>query len=195
MYRLSLPLAGSSKNSNVLVYNHQDEDKFGIGAWTEYTNYPATGWANLNNSAYFSTYTGSVYKQRNAGDATDYRDDADAVDNMVILLRAEDFGVSGTRKDVPYVTTHLQMKYSGTSGTTVKVAYDLQTPFESAGSLDFTAGADKKVVFAKASVPRRKMNYIQVKYENNTKDELVILAGIDYTVNGLTYKGVTEVDN
>jgi len=192
-YKLSVPLVGNEKNSNVLVYNHQNEDEGPFGAWTEYTNHPATGWANLGANAYFATSTGSVFKVRNEGDSTDYRDDGEAVAEMVMLLRAEDFGTSGVRKVVPYVTSHFQLKDSSTTNTGIYVAYDLQSPFESAGTLNFVKGADTKVVFAEASMPRRKSNYMQIKYVNSTKDEGVILAGIDYTVSGLSHLGTQQV--
>jgi hypothetical protein len=193
-YKISLPLAGASKNSVVLSYNYQNEEEKGtLGAWTEFTNHPATGWSNLGSEAYFSTSTGSVYKIRSVGDSTDYRDDGDAVAEMVILLRAEDFGQAGIRKSVPYVTTHMQMKDSSNTGTQVSVSYDLQTTFESAGTLDFVQTATSKLIFARASMPRHKANYLQIKYTNSTIDEAVILAGVDYTVSGLSYLGVTEV--
>lgn len=193
-YKISLPSIGETKNSKVLVYNTQNEEEEGkIGAWTEYTNHPATGWANLGSDAYFGTSTGSVYSIRNVGNATDYRDDGDAVAEMVMLMRAEDFGTSGIRKTVPYVTTHMQIKDSSNTGTTIHVAYDLQTAFESAGTLNFVQTANTKVMFAEASMPRHKSNYIQIKYTNATKDVAVILAGIDYTVSGLSHLGVEEI--
>jgi hypothetical protein len=175
------------------VYNHQNEDEGAFGSWTEFTNHPATGWANLGAESYFATSTGSVFKIRNAGDASDYRDDGEAVADMTILLRAEDFGSAGIRKVVPYVTSHFQLKDSSTTNTAVYVAYDLQSPFESAGTLNFVKTADTKVVFAEASMPRRKSNYLQIKYVNSTKDEGVILAGVDYTVSGLSHLGTTQV--
>jgi hypothetical protein len=193
-YKLSVPLVGSLKNSNVLVYNHQREEENGLGAWTEYTNHPATGWANLGNNAYFASSTGSVFSIRNQDNATDFRDDADAVAETVILLRANDFGAAGIRKSVAYVTSHFEMRYSDNVDTAIQIAYDLQTAFEDAGEFDFIKSANTKVKFAQASVPRRKSNYIQVKYTNSTKDESVILAGVDYTVSGLSYLGVNEIN-
>lgn len=194
-YKLSVPLVGSLKNSNVLVYNHQREEENGLGAWTEYTNHPVTGWANLGNNAYFASSTGSVFSIRNQDNATDFRDDAAAVAETVILLRANDFGAAGIRKSVSYITSHFEMRYSDNIDTTIQIAYDLQTAFESAGEFDFIKGANTKVKFAQASVPRRKSNYIQVKYTNSTKDESVILAGVDYTVSGLSYLGVNEISS
>jgi len=195
VYKLSIPLVGELKNSNVLVYNHQSEENGVLGAWTEYTNHPATGWANLGNDAFFATSTGSVFSIRNQDDATDFRDDGEAVAEMTMLLRANDFGAAGIRKNVAYITTHFEMRYSDNIDTAIRVAYDLQTAFESAGEFDFIKGPNTKVKFAQASVPRRKSNYIQVKYSNSTKDESVILAGVDYTVSGLSYLGVNEISS
>lgn len=192
-YKLSVPMNGSTLNNNVLVYNHQQEDEYGMGAWTEYTNHQASGWANQGRDSFFGTTTGSVFKVRNTDTASDFRDDGEAVAEMTIILRAEDFGNAGIRKSIPYVTTHFDMRYTSSIDTDVTVAYDLQTSFEAAGTLDFVKTANTKIKFARASLPRRKSNYLQVKYTNSTKDEAVILAGVDYTVAGLSYLGTTEV--
>jgi hypothetical protein len=193
-YKLSAPVNDDTVNSRVLVYDYQREGKNQeYGAWTEFTNHAATGWANLENDAFFATSTGEVFRLRNAGDETDFRDDADAVDTMTIILRAEDFDISGERKVMSAVNSHFEMRFSDNVGTTLSVAYDLQSAFEDVVTFNFTDADNIKVKFAEASLPRRKSVYFQMKYTNNTKDESVILAGVDYSVAKLSHKGVKQV--
>lgn len=192
-YKLSYTIEGNTTNSNVFVYDHQREGKDQeMGAWTIYTNHPTTGWANLGNNSFFATTNGQVYKIRNNNDKTDYRDDAEAVDTMQILLRADDFGISGERKLLRYVTTHFEMRSSDNTDTILSISYDLQTGFVEAEDFEFTDNSNTKVKFAQSSVPRKKAVYFQLKYTNDKKDESVILAGVDYTVTKLSYDGVNQ---
>lgn len=195
-YRISVPTGTDTSNDTVLVYDHQREGKNQqYGAWSEFTNFPATGWANLNDDAFFASSTGQVFRLRNLGDSTDYRDDADAVDTMVILLRADDFGSSGERKLIMSSTSHFEMRHSDNTGTILSVAYDLQSAFEQSADFEFTDSTNVKVKFAKTSFPRRKTVYIQMKYTNGTKDESVILSGIDFNVAKLNTRGVPQAGN
>jgi hypothetical protein len=195
-YKLSVPVGSTqTTNNQVLVYDHQREQAEGAteeGAWSRFTNHPATGWANLGNAAFFSTTTGQVFQVRNAGDLTDYRDDADAVDEMVIVLRANDFGAPGARKIVQSIVSHFQLRNSSMAGTTLLISPDLDGEFTSAGSFSLTKGANNKVETVKSSLPRRRLTYIQIKYTNSTKDEDVILTGVDYHAALLNVKGIPE---
>jgi hypothetical protein len=192
-YKLSYTLNSNAVNSNVFVYDYQREGKEQeMGAWSTFTNHPATGWANLGNNSFFATTNGQVYKIRNNNDETDYRDDADAVDTMQILLRADDFGLGGERKLLRYVTTHFEMRTSDNTGTILSIAYDLQSDFEQSEDFEFTDNSTTKVKFGQSSLPRKKAVYFQLKYVNDQKDEAVILAGVDYTVAKLSTNGVKQ---
>ena len=193
-YKLSVPFgAGQTTNNRVFVYDHQRElggDRF--GAWTQFTNHNATGWANLGNDAFFATTNGQVFSVRRAGDATDYRDDAAAVDTMTIIMKAEDFATAGARKVINSVTSHFHVRNSSMLGTELLSSTDLDGDFDSAGMFTFTKSGNDKVKTARAALPKRKMVYIQLKFTNSTKDEDVVLSGIDFRVALVSDKGVIE---
>jgi hypothetical protein len=192
-YKLSYTIEGADTNSNVFVYDYQREGRDQeLGSWTTFTNHPVTGWANLGNNSFFATTNGQVYKIRNNNDKTDFRDDADAVDTMQIVLRADDFGISGERKLLRYVVSHFEMRTSDNTDTILSISYDLQTEFIEAEDFDFIDGINTKVKFAQSSMPRKKAVYFQLKYTNDSKDEAVVLAGVDYTVTKLSYDGVNQ---
>jgi hypothetical protein len=192
-YKLSVPVDSDTRNSQVLVYDHLRENGDGQpGAWTRFTNHPTTGWANLESDAFFGTTNGQVFRVRTAGDSSDYRDDAAAVDQMVILLRANAFGAPGSRKIVSNIINHFQLRTTSMVGTELQISTDLDGSFESAGTFNLTKGATNKLESVKSSLPRRRLNYIQLRYTNSTKDEDVILAGVEYTAALLNAKGINE---
>jgi len=193
-YKLSVPYGDSqATNNQVFVYDHQREGRDQeFGAWTRYTNHNSTGWANLASDAFFSTTDGQVYKIRNAGDSTDYRDDASAVAEAVILLRADDFGVSGARKIISNIVSHFQMRRSSMTGTSVLTSPDLDGTFASADSFNITRDGVAKVETVSLTPPRRRLIYLQTKYTNSTKDEDLTLAGVDYNVALLREAGIPE---
>jgi hypothetical protein len=193
-YKLSVPFGASQETNNrVFVYDHQREGRDQeFGAWTQYTNHSATGWANLGNDSFFATTDGQVFKIRNAGDASDYRDDASAVDQMVILLRGEDYGVPGARKTTARVVSHFQLRKTSMTGTAITTSVDLNGTFTATDSLTVTKDATKKIQTVSTSPKDRRSIYMQVKYTNSTKDEDVILAGVDYDVALLKTAGVPQ---
>jgi hypothetical protein len=195
-YKLSVPIGSSqTRNNQVLVYDHQREQAQSAveeGAWSRFTNHPATGWANLASDAFFSTTNGQIFRIRNAGDSTDYRDDAAAVDQMIILLKANAFGTPGSRKVVSNIVSHFQLRNSSITGTELLVSPDLDGVFASAGTFTLTKGSNNKVETVKSSLPRRRLTYIQLKYTNATKDEDVVLTGVDYQAALLNVKGIPE---
>jgi hypothetical protein len=193
-YKLSVPFGDSqATNNRVFVYDHQREEGIdGFGAWSQYTNHNTTGWANLNNDAFFATTNGQVFSVRRAGDSTDYRDDADAVDTMNITLAAQDFDNPGARKVINSVTSHFHVRNSSMIGTTMSSSVELDGDFTSAGTFTFTKSGNDKVKTARSSLPVRKSVYTQLKYINNTKDEDVVLSGVDFRVALLSDKGIQE---
>ena len=192
-YKLSVPVGSTqSVNNQVYVYDHQREGKGQeFGAWSRFTNHSATGWANQGNDAFFGTTDGQVMSIRRTGNLTDYRDDADAI-SMIAILRAEDFGMPGARKIIGAVTSHFQLRRSDMDGTTMLSSADLDGSFTSAGTFTFTKGDTIKLGNAVSNLPRRRLSYLQLKYTNSTKDEDVILAGIDFSVALLNEKGVPQ---
>lgn len=193
-YKLSVPVGeGQDRNNQVLVYDYRREGQDGrFGAWTRFTNHNATGWANLAKDAFFATDDGQVFRIRSSDTADDFRDDADAVADMEILLRANHFGAPGTRKVVRNVVSHFHLRHSSMEGTEIEMSQNLDGSFESAGTMNLVKGATNKVEPVRSSLPNRKMTYIQLRYTNSTKDESVILAGVDYHAALLNYKGVKE---
>lgn len=203
-YKLSIPVGnGQRTNNEVLVYDHQREDFDGrtvmaqdYGAWTLYTNHNATGWANLSRDAIFGTTDGQVFKIRNAGDLTDFRDDANAVDTMVMELRPEDFGVSGIRKTVSNITSSFQLRRSDMKGTKLEIIPDNSGTTYDAGTFTLTKrDVEDEVVTVKSALPVRKMVYTTLRYTNSIKDEDVVLAGVDFRVAGLGAEGVKQKED
>lgn len=191
-YKLSVPVGSANDNSEVLVYDHEREGRGQeLGAWTTYDNHPATGWANLGRDAFFCTTDGQVFSVRRANDSSDYRDDASAI-SMTILGRAMDFGAQGIRKIIGSVISHFQLRRSGMDGTSIAASEDLDGTFTDTGNFNFTKDSNVKVVSASSSLARRRMQYLQLKYTNSTKDEDVVLSGIDYEVAGLSDLGIPE---
>lgn len=192
-YKLSVPFGASqATNNRVFVYDHQRETQAEFGAWAQYTNHNATGWANMANDEFFATTDGQVFKTRRAGDSSDYRDDADAVDTMVVLMRAEDFDNAGARKVIGNVTTQFHMRKSSISGVELLSDADLEGDFASSGTFTLTRDANDKVKTVRSTLPTKKMVYVQLKYTDSTKDEDVIISGVSYRVALLTSKGVLE---
>ena len=191
-YRLSVPVDDSDENSMVLVYDHtRESQEQEFGAWTRYTNHPATGWANLDDDAYFATSTGQVFKVRRANDSSDYRDDASAI-TMSVTLKAMDFGLPGARKACRNAVVHMRMDKTNVTGTTVSAAVDLGTTFASCGTVSATTLGTKKVETFRVSLPTPRFTFLQMKLENAVKDENFVLAGVDFLVAALGKAGVKE---
>lgn len=200
-YKLSVPIGSeSSANSEVYVYDHTREVEQGReGAWSRYDSHPATGWANLDRDAYFSSTAGKVFSLRRAGDVTDYRDDDQPI-NFVAELRANDFGDASIRKVVSKVTTHLRAA-EFTQGTRLATAVNMSQEYdendylitERDDTLDgLSDRANQYVVTLQSSVDRKKGTHFQVRYTNSELDEPVEIAGVDYRVGGLGEEGVLQ---
>ncbi len=199
-YKLSVPRNLETVNSEVMVYNHTREYRGkGFGSWTIYDNHPATGWANLQTDAFFGSALGRVFRLRNEGSETDYRDGAAAY-TMSATMRAMDFGDSARRKSISKVFVQFRVADDQTE-TTFSSAPDLGNDFTEMDS--FTVSKDvptdglsdeqgRKVKTIGFSPDRRKLVYFQLKLENTTKDEIVEIAGIDIRVAGLTDEGITQ---
>ena len=194
-YKLSVATPSTQETNNeLLVYEYQLEDVNGLeyAPWVQATNYPATGWANLDNNEFFCTINGKVYKTRNVGDSSDYRDDGAAVAEEEILLKAESFGALGDRKSVTGLIHHFHLPITSLSGTTIAVAENLDSAFTDLASFTITRDSNTKVKTVRSSVPKHKLTHIQVRYRNSTINVDQVLAGTDYNVALLTNKGIPE---
>lgn len=200
-YKLSVPLLTEEKNSTVFVYDHTREyEQQGMGSWTQYDSHPATGWANLENDAFFSTHNGQVFRLRNANDNSDFRDDASAV-VQDILLPATAFGDSGVRKVIRSIIAHFRST-ANTSGTVLSTAYDLTEDFQDADTFSILQERDAgtglgdspvyKIRSIAFSLDKRKLLYVQIRIVNDAIDENMELTGIDYKVAGMDAAGIVE---
>lgn len=212
-YRISVPIDGSTVNNAVFVYDYtRESDAGGItpagratglsaGAWTRFDNFPATCWATTTDRSYFGTTDGQVFTLRQEDDKTDYRDDADAVSEMVFRYKPTDFGETGSRKVVGWVITDFAAA-SDMTGTTLETAIDLTENFKQASDFEVELGNpldmlsdenEKRIQAVRSSPVDRRCRYIQLQYRNSTKDEPVTISGITYIVAGLPVKyGITQ---
>lgn len=199
-YKLSLPFNDETENSHVAVYNHTREGTMSEqGSWTTYQNHNVTGWSNLLDNAYFCTTNGQVFKLRNAGDETDYRDDADSI-NWEAILRAWDFGDSAIRKVFGFVITHYRTLINVDSAQ-LNAAADLKEEFEPTDAFiieknprltNFSDIVDKKVVSIRSSVKTRVGNYLQLQYKGQCYDLPVEISGVEVRLTGRSSKGIIE---
>jgi hypothetical protein len=186
-YKLSVPV-GQDNNNQVFVFDYTQEDK---GSWVRHDNHPATGWANLGTKdSLFSTTNGQVYKIRSANDATDYRDDAAAI-NMEIITRGEDFDLPGVRKAVSGVHIEFHNDSGALSNVEVSTSANMEATFTPCDTLDLESST-RQVEGFWFSVAKRKLERIQTKIACSTKDAPVVVAGISYRVAALDDKGARE---
>jgi len=199
-YLLALPVDSDTTNSECYVYDHTREGRDQqLGAWTRFDNHDVTAFTNLDRDLYLGKTDGGVYSYRRAGDNSDYRDDASAIDAQ-ILYKACSFGDEARRKVCAGIISHWR-SIPETTGTTLEVAIDLENSFDSGGSVEVelttaeTGVGDSfnsKVETLRSAVPKRRFNYIQPKFSNATLDEPIELAGVDFVVAGLNEKGIKE---
>jgi hypothetical protein len=194
--KVSVPVDGETYPTEVWVYDYEREGKGQeFGAWTRYTDMPAVGWANLDAEAYWASTEGDVFLVRQRGDASDYRDEADAVAEAVITLRAEDFGVPGTRKVHQSVITEVELPDTDLTDLTVQTAMNLARTFETEGSPVSLASDDFQQRTFRTSLGQRRGNRISVRYRHQTKDEALNLTGVTFVVAPLSAKLLPEQAN
>lgn len=201
-YKVSVPITstqsanGYIENSQVFVYNHTGEAQDGAGSWGRYDNHPATGWANLASNAFFGSTLGRIFKLRNTGLISDYRDDNEGV-AFSLETRPNDFGNSGIRKILDRVIVHYRVGATNT-GTTLNYSVDLEeeysetTPItirKTAANTGIDDSVQKAVGTISHSVGRRRGTYFGVQILNSTIDENLEIAGVDFKIGGLSNKG------
>jgi hypothetical protein len=188
-YKLSLPTGDDTTNSQVAVYDYDPEDRGEPGGWVRYTNFNATGWCNLASQSFWASDDGNVFLARDRGEASDYRDDGDAVAEASVTLKAEDFGLPGIRKVIQNFVTFLDTTSSSTEDLKVYSATDLNSSFTLQDTVSKLQG---EVMYFRSAVSTRRGNYFQVKYTHQKKDQKFTLSGITYTVGQLSYKLTRE---
>jgi hypothetical protein len=200
-YKLSVPLVSDTANSTVLVYDHTQEydTQNNLGGWTKFTNHPATGWANLDDQAFFSSTKGKVFVLRQAGDDTDYRDEASPI-TAEITFRALNFGDSAVRKYLAQIMLHLRTPVDS-SGTKFYISTELKDNFHELDDFvikveDTTNGISdtgkSKIGSIKFNTSRSKFVYLQNKIINDSIDEGLEVTLIEYRIAGLPATGLTD---
>lgn len=204
-YKLSVPFAANVTStdylepSEVFVYNHTNEDEGKLGAWCRYDNHPSIGWANLADDAFFASTSGRVFILRNTGLEQDFRDDSSPI-NMVLETRPNDFGNSGIRKVIDAIIVHYRIG-ADSVGTQLGYSIDLEEEYSTAtpailrrnSTVDGTSDTVKhRIIPIVHSTSRRRGVYFSVQLSNNTIDESIEIAGIDYKVGGLSEKGILQ---
>lgn len=201
MYKLSVPLVGETACSDVYVYNHTNEDEgtARVGAWSRYDNHPATGWANLDVDAFYSSTQGRVLSLRRGGSTDDYRDSSDPI-HFTLDTRATDAGNAGIRKILDSMVVYYRFKATE-EGTSVSYSVDMDqeyqttTPFVLSKISTATGTSDtvqKDVTGILHNTQRRRGTHFQVRVENSTIDENLELVGVELRVAGLSERGILQ---
>lgn len=204
-YKLSVPLVGEEANSQVYVYNHTGEvigssvSAAKEGAWSRYDNHNATGWANLDTEAFWSSTQGRVLSLRNTGTRTDYRDSSEAI-RFLLDTRAISGGDEGIRKILDALVVYYRILDSET-GTSVSFSIDtsqeflstsrftLRKPGTSDGISD-TPGSD--IIGILHNTSRRRGTHFQIRIENSSLDENLEITGISLRIAGLNERGIKQ---
>lgn len=164
--------------------------------------HPVTGWVNQTVDAYFSTTAGEVFKVRNTGEDSDFRDDNQPI-SWKILLRAMDFGDASIRKIFSTVISHfrtiktnknIQLKAAvNLSKNLVKTdsfTVDKPTPNTLLSDIEGV-----KVTSIRSSLPERTGLLLQLEYSGQELDTPMELAGVDLRISGRNTKGTLQAKN
>jgi len=114
------------------------------GGWTINTNMPANMWLHFDESMYFGSTDGNVYRIRSEYAATRYRDDESAI-SYSIDTRFYDFGAPSNYKFVRETVAQLDTKYD--NSLTVSSAWNFRSTYEEIGAftLDVSALASDEI--------------------------------------------------
>ena len=185
----------SHSGSQALVFDHTREAMGGQGSWTSYDSIPATWWANSANKSYFSSTQGAVYKRRDSGEATDYRDDESPI-VATGLYKAMNFGASGVRKLLGGIIVSYRVT-ARMLGTIISTAADHLDNFSSLDqfeALDPVDALTNEELTALSDVTRqrnisvnytpvfRRAQWAQLKIENSSLDEPVEVTELEFEV-------------
>lgn len=207
-YKLSVPVQDAAENSDVLVYEHTRESRGQIGAWTRYTNHPATGWCNLFDQEFFATSQGRVCVLKDSRTKLDFSDRGEPIE-AEITFRSSDFGIPNTRKRLLHLSLHFRNPQEegvnvSQESTEVSIAADLTEDFQDcnkyvgAGLFTKTNLSDAGLLKGETirfSVPTTKAVRFQPKVSNSGLYETLQISGITYRVAGMTTKGTKEAED
>lgn len=198
-YKLSVPLVGDTRASEVFVYDHTNEVENGVGAWTRYDSHPSTGWCNLNQDAFFSSSTGRMFVIRRMGNEVDYQDDHSAIDCR-LQLRANDFGQSGYRKVIDEITINYRTAVPANAavGTAVDTEQEytpvtgavIVTPGTNINGMSDAVGRD--VLTVAHTTSRRKGVSMSVQIESSQRLETIEISTVEFRVSTLGPGGVLQ---
>lgn len=187
-YKLSTVIAGSSYPSNVLVYDHTREQSGQPGSWTEYTNHAATGWTNQSSDSFFGNQSGQVFKIRNSGTMTDYRDDASPVAEQQLVTGGIHYGLPGNRK----TTSGFTLQYQNDAALTdinIFTEQSLSGTFNASTQVNISASNDS----VRYSLVERKGTFLRVKLtKSGTLDEQLQLSRMTFHVKDIGEAGTKE---
>jgi hypothetical protein len=182
-YKLSIP-TDTVRNNSVVVFNYISAATLG-GGWTTYDNFAASGWAQTTEGTYFSSYHGRIFRLRDTGSDTDYRDDNAAI-TASFTYAPQSFGDTGSRAVLNRVITHVDGTVTALEPS---IATDLSTTFQSVDTINIDSGGGES---GASSLPVRHALYFQMAYSHSTIDEPLKLGGIDWKVSGLDELGITQ---
>jgi hypothetical protein len=189
-YILSTPVNSGTVNSHALVHDFSLAEQGGgkLGAWTTWSNFPSTYWAQKEGLLHFASTAGDVFRIRNRNEAQDYRDEDQAIDGQELLLPAEHFDVPGIRKRLRYITTHWELPLTDLTDIVLKEATNKSDTLTETGTFSLEKEDTKNNYTIRTSLFQKKAQYFQIQVTLGTKDEKAVFTGISYEVDGLSYK-------
>lgn len=198
----SFAALGESINAHVASYDHTRENGDDDGAWSEYSNVPASGWANVGTDCIFGTFEGQVYRLRSTGNVSDYRDDRDAVgaeDGAVGIYKALDFGTGAARKLIKAFMVQFRVT-SSVSTTLVSTGVDLRQSFAACDPFTVSDPVETGVTgltgtpvqTRRFSAPDRKGQFFQVRLVNTGKDEPLEIVQFDFVTEQMSEAGIRQ---
>lgn len=190
-YKLSVVTSGNNYPSNVLTYDHTREEAGQPGAWGEYTNHAATGWANQSKNAFFGSQTGTVMQIRNTGELSDYRDDDQPIATQSVITGGIHYGLPGNRK----TTNAVSIQYQNSSTLTdvsMSTEQSLSGTFRSSQQVDI---ANEHQII-RYSLAERKGTFLRVNVaKSGTKDEKMQISKITFHTRDIGTSGIREAKN
>ena len=199
-YKLSYPIRGDADNSRVAVYDSAREESDEAGSWTTYDNHPALGWCNQKANSFFASTLGRVYKVRNRGEASDYRDDDQGIP-LSFTFGATDFGMPDERKITESVTVQFQNEFGAVSNVKVLTEQSISGIFNESGnvtvpddlSLKKSGDEKKQNTTMRFSLPQRKGTHVRTRItKDGVKDEGFQISALTYGVRTTGSDGVPQ---
>jgi len=176
-YKFGVPTASSSTNDEVVVYNFESMSKQAEGSWTLYDGIEIASAKQTSTHVWTGNYRGRIFQNRNAGDATDYRDDDSAIEST-FTYAPQSFGDIGRSKNMSHAI--VQFDGVGPSAVQGEMALDLSSDFTTLDTAIMGEGNWKGVSVA-YSPPATNAVFYQLKLTHNVIDE-------DCVINGLAFK-------